>query len=210
MNIFGKTLISVVLTAIMLASCSSGRSTPTLSDAEIMETAISTLSTTLAETQRALPIATSTPFPTDTPVPPIVTPTLSPTPTVVPGPTATPVFPPIERFVGIWLNVDSNTTSWGKIEIINNEGTLGVHFMLICYSEEWASLYPDGLVCYDTGASAKYSGNPVQMSSEEGSTKYRYTLSLDGDTLHVTTFMEYTGNSGSADETLEDDFRKGK
>ena len=70
------------------------------------------------------------------------------------------------------------------------------------------SLYPNGLVCSDDGASARYSGNPVLMFIESGSATYNITLSLNGDTLHVTTFMDYTDNSGSADETLEDDFRK--
>jgi hypothetical protein len=55
MNIFGKTLVSLFLAAIMLASCSSGQSTPTVSDAEIMKTARATVSTALAETQPALP-----------------------------------------------------------------------------------------------------------------------------------------------------------
>jgi hypothetical protein len=64
MNIFGKTVIRLFLTAGMLASCNSFQSTPTISDAEIMETAISTVSTTLAGTQRA--IATNTPIPLPT------------------------------------------------------------------------------------------------------------------------------------------------
>jgi hypothetical protein len=60
MNIFGKTLIPLFLAAGMLASCNSFQSTPTMSDAEIMETAISTVSTVFAETQRAMPTATAT------------------------------------------------------------------------------------------------------------------------------------------------------
>jgi hypothetical protein len=47
MNIFVKTHVLLFLAA-LLAACSGGRSTPTLSDAEIMETAMSTVSTTLA------------------------------------------------------------------------------------------------------------------------------------------------------------------
>ena len=70
------------------------------------------------------------------------------------------------------------------------------------------SLYPNGLVCSDDGASARYSGNPVLMIIDDGSEKYNFTLSLNGDTLHVTTFTDYTDNSGRADQTLEDDFRK--
>ncbi|HEX5836854.1 MAG TPA: hypothetical protein VFY26_03420 [Anaerolineales bacterium] len=59
MSIFGKT-ITLLFLAAMLASCSSFRSTPALSEAEIMETAIATVSTGLAGTQGAL--ATNTPM----------------------------------------------------------------------------------------------------------------------------------------------------
>ena len=55
MNIFGKTFI-----LLFLASCSSSPGTPALSDAEIMETAVSTVSTGLAQAQPALPTATPT------------------------------------------------------------------------------------------------------------------------------------------------------
>ena len=61
MNIFGKILVPLFLAAIMLASCNSFQSTPTLSQAERMETAISTASTAfvgLTETQRAIPTVT--------------------------------------------------------------------------------------------------------------------------------------------------------
>jgi hypothetical protein len=61
MNIFGKALLPIFLAAIMLASCNSFQSTPTLSDAEIMETAISTVSTVFAETQPALPTPSPSP-----------------------------------------------------------------------------------------------------------------------------------------------------
>jgi hypothetical protein len=200
MNIFGKTRVLLFLAAVMLASCNSFQSAPTVRDAEIMETAISTVSTTLAETERAIP--TNTPLPTVTPIPP--------TPTLVPSPTSTPIFPPIESFVGMWQNVDPNTRNWAKIEITNNEDTLSARFVLLCtLTEEWMlSLYPDGLICDEDTVSARYSGNPVLMFSDHGSATYNFTFSLNADTLHVTTFMDYTDNSGSADKTLEDDFRK--
>ena len=60
MNIFGKTFILLFLSA-MLAACNSVQSTPTMSDAEIMETAISTVSTVFAETQPALPTPSPSP-----------------------------------------------------------------------------------------------------------------------------------------------------
>jgi hypothetical protein len=61
MNILRKTLIALFLAAGMLASCNSFRSTPTTSQAEIMETAISTVITVLAETQPALPTPSPSP-----------------------------------------------------------------------------------------------------------------------------------------------------
>jgi len=109
----------------------------------------------------------------------------------------------------MWQNVDANTRNWAKIEITNNEDTLSADFWLHePPTEEWVSLYPDGLYFHEGSASARYSGNPVLMFSDHGSATYNFTFSLNGDTLHVTTFMDYTDNSGSADETLEDDFRK--
>ena len=59
MNIFGRTIIPLFLAA-ALASCNSFQSTPTLRNAEIMQTAVSTVSTGLAETQPAQPAATPT------------------------------------------------------------------------------------------------------------------------------------------------------
>ena len=67
MNIFGKTLILLLLAAGMLASCNSSLATPTMSSEEIIGTHISNMSTALAETQPALPTATATtsgPLPT--------------------------------------------------------------------------------------------------------------------------------------------------
>jgi hypothetical protein len=79
MNIFDKTCVLLFLAAIILASCNSSLSTPTMSDAEIMETALSTVSTGLAETQPALPTATATPSRSPaTQVPPTFTRTPAP------------------------------------------------------------------------------------------------------------------------------------
>ena len=60
MNLFGKT-ITLLFLAAMLASCAGSHSAPTLSDAEIMQTAISTVSTVFAETQPALPTLSPSP-----------------------------------------------------------------------------------------------------------------------------------------------------
>jgi len=58
MNIFGRTITTLFLAAGVLASCNSLQSTPTMSQADKMETAVSTASTAfvaLTETQRAIP-----------------------------------------------------------------------------------------------------------------------------------------------------------
>ena len=207
MNIFGKTLlVFLFLPAIMLASCSSSRSTPTMSDAEIMETAMATVGTTLAETQRAIP--TNTPLPTVT-----LTPTASATPsrTFVPSPTGTPIFPPIESFVGRWQNTDSNSEGWSRILIANNEGTLSAHYQVLCTLTEEERLlhYPDELICDEDIVSARYGGNPILLFREHESSTTNFTFSLNGDILHVTTLIHFTDNSGRADKTLwEADFRK--
>ena len=186
----------------MLASCNSFLSTPTTSQADKLETAISTVSTTLAETQRAMPTATSTPLPTNTPIPPTVTPTL----TVVPGPTGTPIFPPIESFVGIWRNTHFSTGRWPTIVIrASEDGTLLANLREACELPEYWIFPTD---CDGGFPSARYSGNPVLMSIDYGEATYTITLSLNGDILHVTTFTDYTDNSGIADETHEDEFHK--
>jgi hypothetical protein len=46
------------------------------------------------------------------------------------------------------------------------------------------------------------------MVIDGGSDLYNFTLSLNDDTLHVTTFIDYTDNSGIADETHEQNFSK--
>jgi hypothetical protein len=97
MNILSKTLVPLFLGVILLASCNSVQSTPTLSDADIMKTAISTVSTAFAETQRAMPTTTPDPhlLPTfsfintlDTLTPYPTLPSRTPLPTI---PTFTPL-----------------------------------------------------------------------------------------------------------------------
>ena len=211
MNSFGKPLlIFLFLAAIMLASCNSSQARPTMSDAEIMETAMTTVSTVFAETQRGMPTATAN-APTEL-VPaalltltarPTATDTLSATstPTLVPGPTGTPIFPPIESFVGIW----HSSNPWPKIVIASDGGTLFANIRYACERPEYWTFPKD---CELGVTSAAYSGNPVLMVIESGSETYNFTLSLNGDTLHVTTFIDYTDNSGIADETHEQKFSK--
>jgi hypothetical protein len=148
---------------------------------------------------------TSTSLPTNTPIPPTSTTTLTPTPTLVPGPTATPIFPPIESFVGIWHNSGSNPEGWPRIVIASEDGTLFANIRYACEQPVYWAFPKD---CEVGVTSATYGGNPVLMIIESGSETYNFTLSLDGDILHVTTFTDYTENSGRADMTQEDDFRK--
>jgi hypothetical protein len=89
MNSIGKTCILFVLAAGMLASCNSSPSTPTMSQADIMETAVSTASTALAETQRAIP--TATPLPTIFFLPTIPINTRTPTSPPSTPPSSTPL-----------------------------------------------------------------------------------------------------------------------
>ncbi len=77
MKIFGKSLIPFFLTPAILVSCNIFISTPTTSPANVMETAISTVSTAAAETQMAIPTAT--------PIPPATLPA-SPTPSLFTDP----------------------------------------------------------------------------------------------------------------------------
>ena len=99
MNIFGKTLILLFLAA-MLASCNSSQSTPTMSDAEIMQTAMATVSTAFAETP--------SPIPTNTPLLTVPPPTRTPPP---PSPTSTPLAPtdtsiPLSERIVYYYNID--------------------------------------------------------------------------------------------------------
>lgn len=149
---------------------------------------------------------TSTPLPTTTPVPPTPIPaTLTPTPTLVPSATATPLVPPIESFVGIWLNNDSNSGGWPRIVTASEDGTLLANFRDACdLPEYW--FHP--IDCDGGVTSARYSGDPVRMAIDYGAETYNITLSVNGDTLHVTTLIHFTDNSGRADSTAEYEFRK--
>jgi hypothetical protein len=89
-NNLSKTFIPLFLAVGMLVSCNSFISTPTTSAADTMETAISTVRTAFAETQRAIPTATpgllplpTVSFLTTTPVslPPTSLPTTPPSST---------------------------------------------------------------------------------------------------------------------------------
>lgn len=80
MYIFGKTFIPLFLAAVMLVSCVSSQSTSTVSQADRMETAISTVSTAFVATQRAMPTAT----PGSRLLPTLSLPTATPDPHLLP------------------------------------------------------------------------------------------------------------------------------
>ena len=142
MNIFGRTLILLCLAA-LLASCNSFRSTPMVSDEEIVETHISTVSTGLGETQRA--ISTATPVPTISfnttpiPLPTFLLPTIpfnTPTPTSppLPPPSSTPLaftdpsIPLSERIVYYYLVRSENPIPEGAV--------LAAHLLAPTYADE--------------------------------------------------------------------------
>jgi hypothetical protein len=108
------------------------------------------------------------------------------------------------------MDANTNQENWTKIRITENEGTLHAYFQLICTStdEMILSLYPDGIACNDGIASGRYSGNPVLMSIDRELSTIHYTFSLDGDALHLTTFIDNADHSGRADSTVEADFRR--
>ena len=87
MKIFSRTIIPLFLVA-LLGSCNSFRAAPPMSEAEMMQTAISTVSTAVAEPERASP-RTATPLPTISFLTTPLSPPAFPTPTL--GPTSTPL-----------------------------------------------------------------------------------------------------------------------
>jgi hypothetical protein len=127
MNIFGKTFILLFLAAIILVSCSSFQSTPTMSQADMMETAIATVSTAFAETPSAM--RTNTPMA----LPTLSLGTITPFPPLQPTPTSLvftdPSIPLSERIV-YYRGVTS-----GENPV--PEGTvLAVHLFAPTYSDE--------------------------------------------------------------------------
>jgi hypothetical protein len=137
-NISDKTFL-VLFLAGMLASCSSSQSTPTMNDAEIMQTAIATASTAHAETQRAMPSATARPvflpiptisFPTTTSFPTFPSPTPLPTiPTFTPLAFTDPSIPLAERIVYYYV-------LWQPENLIP-EGTVhAIHLFAPAYTDE--------------------------------------------------------------------------
>ena len=120
----------------MLESCNSFMATPTMSQADIMQTAISTVSTAFAETQRAMPTATATLmfFPLPTLSFPTTTPFASPTPlptipTFTPLVFTDPTIPLSERIVYYHFVKDAENPI--------PEGTVrAVHLFAPAYADE--------------------------------------------------------------------------
>jgi hypothetical protein len=112
--------------------------------------------------------------------------------------TVTPSGPTITSFVGVWYNIDPNTRSWVRIEITAQGNTLTAHFFGSCIPT----------ACDAGSTSTLFAGNPVRLHLVESFATRDFTLSLQGDVLHVTTFTHFTDNSGRTDYTSQDDFRK--
>jgi hypothetical protein len=132
-NIVGKISIPFILTA-MLVSCKHVGSTPTMSQAEIMQTAISTVSTVLVATQNAMPTVTPrprllptialdtlTPLPTTTPIPGFSSPTPFPTiPSFTPLVFSDPSIPLSRRIVYYYLvGAEQGTAPEGTVRAIH-------------------------------------------------------------------------------------------
>jgi hypothetical protein len=91
MKITSKTIISLLLTLVMLTSCNSFVPTLKTQPTKVMETALAIVGTAMAETQTAIPTATSTAIllppsplpPTETPIPTSAL-SFSGTPTIIP------------------------------------------------------------------------------------------------------------------------------
>jgi hypothetical protein len=141
MNIFGKIRVLLFLTAGILASYNSFQSKPALSGAEIMETAISTVSTVFAETQRAIPTATpisllslptvsfrTTTASTPTPLLPSSTP-LPTIPTFTPLAFTDPSIPLSERIVYYY-------PVWSERDPIPEGTVRAVHLFAPAYTDE--------------------------------------------------------------------------
>jgi hypothetical protein len=124
-------LIALFLVAGMLTSCNSFLSTPTTSPADMLETAVSTVSTALAETQRAVPTANASLLPLPTVSFPTTTPTSVPTlpPSSTPLVFTDPSVPLSERIVYYYFVKPAENP-------IPEEAILAVHLLAPTYSDE--------------------------------------------------------------------------
>ncbi|HEV2913128.1 MAG TPA: PASTA domain-containing protein, partial [Pyrinomonadaceae bacterium] len=86
------------------------------------------------------------------------TPTPTPTPDASPTPTATPSVAPPAPFAGRWINVDPNTRSNTRIDILQKDTQLKVHAWGKCHPTDcdWGTvdggvIGNDGIVAWDQG-----------------------------------------------------------
>ncbi len=124
------------------------------------------------------------------------TPTVTSIPTIIPTTPVTITGPAITDFAGIWYNVDPNTRSWVRVEISAQGNTLTAHFFGACTPTP----------CDAGSTSTTYAGSPVSMTLTESFDVMKFTLILNGNILHVTSFTHFTDNSGRSDYTSQDDF----
>jgi serine/threonine protein kinase len=124
------------------------------------------------------------------------TPTVTSIPTIIPTTPVTTTGPAITDFAGIWYNVDPNTRSWVRVEIGAQGNTLTAHIFGACTPTP----------CDAGSTSTTYAGSPVSMALTESFDVMNFTLTLNGNILHITTFTHFTDNSGRSDYTSQDDF----
>ena len=115
-------------------------------------------------------------------------------------PTPTTPAPTLGSYVGLWRNVDAATQRWAAIQITQKANTLIAQFERAC------DYYVQA--CQPLIASTVYVGNPVYMYLDGKAAVVSFTLSLTGNTLHVTTRAHFIDGSGQGDYISEDDFRQ--
>ena len=106
--------------------------------------------------------------------------------------------PPIEHFVGLWRNVDPNTRGWTRLEIKAKKDALRVRIFGKCHPSD----------CDLGTATAQYKGSPIVLSMDLGFVKSRFTLSLEDETLRMTTADHFMDDSGRPDAVYDSRFRK--
>jgi hypothetical protein len=200
MNIFGKTLIRFFLTAGMLASCNSFQSTPTVNDAEIMETAISTVSTALAETQRAIP--TNTPVSLSTvslPTTPLPTVSFLTTPSTPsprpPSPTPLPTIPTFTPLVFTDSSIPLSERIVYYYVVWPEQGPGPIPEGTVHAVHHFAPGYTDETFTSDTAADLR---RALEIILHEDSRRIWYSSDLEID--------EVTFGNGHADVVLQGEY----
>lgn len=98
--------------------------------------------------------------------------------------------PPVERFVGLWRNVDAAATGWPQLEISAKKDTLSIRIL--------------GVPGVST---VRYKESPIVLSFEGVNSNFRFILSFEDDVLRMT--IEEVDKGGSGRDRVSDiRFRK--